>query len=236
MCKLCLVLVYLAAAQLVIGSIGYALLEPTSVRVAQRWREQYLTSVLRQDVGWFDINQGGGVLSKMCRTSGEIEPSPSRPHPACPAHTPPARLDSIWTLRAEDTATIQKGTGIQLGLFLMHSVSTVGALILAFAWAGYWRVALVCIAVVPLIVASSAIMLITNDRMSAYETAAYAKAGTISSEAIASIRTVQALNAQGSILARFRSALVPAERASLISTIASGTAIGGMNASFMTMY
>jgi len=202
MCKLCLVLVYLAAAQLVIGSIGYALLEPTSVRVAQRWREQYLTAVLRQDVGWFDINQGGGVLSKM----------------------------------AEDTATIQKGTGIQLGLFLMHSVSTVGALILAFAWAGYWRVALVCIAVVPLIVASSAIMLITNDRMSAFETTAYAKAGTISSEAISSIRTVQALNAQDSILTRFRSALVPAERASLISTIASGTAIGGMNASFMAMY
>ena len=46
------------------------------------------------------------------------------------------------------------------------------------------RVALVCIAVVPLIVASSAIMLITNDRMSAFETAAYTQAGPISSEAL----------------------------------------------------
>ena len=97
MTKLCLILVYLAAGQLITASIGYAALEPTSVRVAQRWRERYLQSVLRQDIGWFDINRGGGVLASM----------------------------------AEDTASIQKGTGIQLGLFLMNGVSTIGALILA---------------------------------------------------------------------------------------------------------
>ena len=202
MSNLCLVLVYLAAGQLVTASIGYACLEPTSVRIAQLWREKYLKAVLRQDIGWFDVNRGGGVLSKM----------------------------------SEDTAYIQRGTGIQIGLFLMNLVSTVGALILAFSWAGYWNIALVCLAVVPFLVLSSALMLATNDRMSKLETKAFEAAGAISSEAITSMRTVQAINAQKDFLSRFREALIPAERASLIKVVANGCSIGGINASFMLMY
>ena len=119
---------------------------------------------------------------------------------------------------------------------MMNFVATIAALILAFAWAGYWNVALVCIAVVPLLVLSSGIMLATNERMSKYEAHAYGQASKISSEAIAAVRTVQALNAQGGVLERFRYALVPAERASVQKVVANGCSIGGMNASFMIMY
>ena len=190
--KISTFLVYLALGQLVTASLGYAALEPTSVLVAQLWRERYLRAVLRQDVGWFDVNGGGGILAAM----------------------------------AEDTAAVQRGTGIQLGLALMNGVSTLGALVLAFSWAGHWNVALVCIAVVPLLVLASAVMLITNERMSKYESKAFLAAGAISSEAIGAMRTVQALNAQDGIIERFRHALVPAERAGLLKTVANGCSIG----------
>ena len=126
-----LALVYLAVGSTITAVVMYCLLESVGMRVAQRWSERYLTAVMRQDIGWFDVgNQSGSLLSAM----------------------------------TVDTRAVAKGVGIQVGLFVMHAVECVGGLVLAFAWAGYWDVALICLAGVPFMAVASGIMLASNEK------------------------------------------------------------------------
>ena len=143
---------------------------------------------------------------------------------------------SLLSAMTVDTRAVAKGLGIQVGLFLMHMTEMVGAVVLAFSWAGYWDVALVCLSGVPLMAIASGVMLSSNEKLTKREGVAYAEAGAIAAEAIAAMRTVQALNAQPGIRDRFAAALAPAQAASIVKAVGNGSSLGMLNGASMLMY
>ena len=102
---------------------------------------------------------------------------------------------------SRDLQQIQSGIGDKIGTTLQAATTLVGGFIVAFVVG--WKLALVMLAVCPLIVLAGALTGKVMASLTSKEQTAYAEAGAIAEQAISSIRTVVAFGGEGEELKRF---------------------------------
>ena len=56
---------YLAIGSGFVGYLQCAFWSVSAIRQTQRIRLRFFDAILRQDIGWFDINEAGGLTSRM---------------------------------------------------------------------------------------------------------------------------------------------------------------------------
>ena len=100
-----------------------------------------------------------------------------------------------------DLQQIQSGIGDKIGTTLQAATTLVGGFIVAFVVG--WKLALVMLAVCPLIVLAGALTGKVMASLTSKEQTAYAEAGAIAEQAISAIRTVVAFGGEGEELKRF---------------------------------
>jgi len=66
-------MVLLGAGCFVCAWIGEASWKVSGLRQSAMWRKTYLTAILRQDIGWFDVNNPGELSSKIAESTQLIE-------------------------------------------------------------------------------------------------------------------------------------------------------------------
>lgn len=112
---------------------------------------------------------------------------------------------SLLSLITADCNSIGGLTGSTIGTILSICVNMVAAIILTHVVA--WKIALVCLAVVPLIMGTGAMHLIALARFAARHAQAFKSSIGIAVEAVESFKTVTALSLQEEILQTYRRSL-----------------------------
>ena len=128
---------------------------------------------------------------------------------------------------AEDTIAIQAGLGAKLYLIIAGIAQFIGNVILAFAVSqDSWRMALVVLAVVPLILIVFAVRFGVVKDLSGESDDAYAKAGEVLTETLTLIRTVAAFGGEEAEVRRYDTQLAVAEAAGIKKGYTSGVSQG----------
>ncbi|OMH80722.1 Multidrug resistance protein 1A, partial [Zancudomyces culisetae] len=104
-----------------------------------------------------------------------------------------------------DVSLIEDGINEKSGFLLQYLATFIGGFILAFVRG--WKMALVVLAVIPLIVLSASFMGVSVGKWTVKVQQAYAEAGAVATEVFSSMRTVMAFNAQRRELERYTSKL-----------------------------
>ncbi|RKP10199.1 P-loop containing nucleoside triphosphate hydrolase protein [Thamnocephalis sphaerospora] len=164
----------------------------TGERQTARMRRVYFSSVMRQEIAWFDATATGELASRL----------------------------------TSDVNLVREGISEKLGT-VIQSVSTfVCGFVIGFLKG--WKMALVLMAVFPILVAAGAIMgrLVTESTTAGQE--AYAKAGAVAEEVISGIKTVSAFGGQEREILRYESKLDVARARGKKKAIAVGLSVGVM--------
>ncbi|XP_061632910.1 ATP-dependent translocase ABCB1-like isoform X2 [Phyllopteryx taeniolatus] len=161
-----------------------------AVRQVTRIRKCFFHSIMRQDIGWFDVNETGTLNTRL----------------------------------VDDVYKIQEGIGDKMGM-LIQSLSTFIASLVVGLSIG-WKLALVILAVCPLLGLSAAIFSKVVTSFTAKEQAAYAKAGAVAEEVLSAIRTVFAFSGQQREIQRYHKNLEEAKNMGIKKAISSNTAMG----------
>ncbi|KAJ0358145.1 hypothetical protein COL154_009394 [Colletotrichum chrysophilum] len=106
-------------------------------------------------------------------------------------------------------------SGITLGTLVMVITTLITAITVSAAIG--WRLALVCTATVPILLACGFLRFWLLSRFQQRAKAAYESSASFASEAVASMRTVASLSIESDIISRYREALKTQQRQSLIS-------------------
>ena len=56
---------YAAVGSWIVGYMQCAFWSISAIRQTHRIRLKFLNAILRQDIGWFDINEAGGLTTRM---------------------------------------------------------------------------------------------------------------------------------------------------------------------------
>lgn len=128
-----------------------------------------------------------------------------------------------------DCAAVQAAISERVG----HSINNLTQFTLSFvlAFVRGWELALMMLAVFPLIAVAGAIMAKTATYGTERNASAYATANGTATQAITNIRTVAAFQAEQSLLQRYVDMLVRPKRVSVRVSALMGTANGSINAS-----
>ncbi|XP_066910223.1 ATP-dependent translocase ABCB1-like isoform X2 [Clytia hemisphaerica] len=181
---------YVAVASWIVGYMQCAFWSISAIRQIQRIRMLFFNSILRQNVGWFDVNEAGGLTTRMF----------------------------------EDLQQIQSGIGDKVGNTLQAVSTLVGGFGVAFVFG--WKLALVMLAVCPLIVMAGALTGKVMASLTSKEQTAYAQAGAIAEQAISSIRTVVAFGGEKEELDSYNAKLVLAEEAGIKKAVTGAFSMG----------
>lgn len=133
--------------------------------------------------------------------------------------------DVVSGLNADCTA-VQNAISEKVSTVIHHMVTVVAALTMAIVRG--WQLALVMIALMPLIAVAGGVLAKVTTIGTTKQAEAFAKANSVSSQAIQNMRTVQSFQAEEGILERF-TALLDAPRKMAIRL----SAYGGMAAGFV---
>ncbi|KAJ1733703.1 hypothetical protein LPJ72_002728 [Coemansia sp. Benny D160-2] len=169
-------------------------------RISRRMRIAFFTSILRQDVGWFDTRKTGELTTQI---TGDIN-------------------------------AVQEGTGDKVGFLIQFIAKFVAAIVIAFTRG--WRLALVVIAVMPLLVGSTMAMGVVLARTAAGGQSAYAAAGGVADEVLASIKTVMAFGGQEREAKRYTEKLEQARKAGLLRAWVVGINMGFVMFALYALY
>ena len=132
-----------------------------------------------------------------------------------PAHSAGA-LTSMLSTEPDNAASI---SGATLGTLIDGAVTLFGGMILALAIG--WKLALVCISVVPVILISGFVRMALLARFQVMANKTFEGSAATASEYVAGIRTVAALSKEATVWQRYHDQLIEAERSSLKSVILS---------------
>lgn len=102
-----------------------------------------------------------------------------------------------------DLTQIQTGIGDKCGAVIQALSTLVGGVIIAFVFG--WKLALVMLALSPVIMAAGALTGKVMGALSNKEQTAYSEAGSVAEEAISSIRTVVAFGGEKDEMQRYNS-------------------------------
>ncbi|XP_077431421.1 ATP-dependent translocase ABCB1-like isoform X1 [Vanacampus margaritifer] len=131
---------------------------------------------------------------------------------------------TLNTRLVDDIYKIQEGIGDKMGM-LIQSLSTFIASLVVGLSIG-WKLALVVLAVCPLLGLSAGIFSKVVTSFTAKEQAAYAKAGAVAQEVLSAIRTVFAFSGQQREIQRYRKNLEEAKNMGIKKAMSSNTAMG----------
>jgi ATP-binding cassette subfamily B (MDR/TAP) protein 1 len=132
-----------------------------------------------------------------------------------PEHSAGA-LTSMLSTEPDNAASI---SGATLGTLIDGAVTLFGGMILALAIG--WKLALVCIAVVPVILISGFVRVSLLSKFQVMANTTFETSAATASEYVAGIRTVAALSKEATVWQRYHDELIEAERSSLKSVILS---------------
>ncbi|KAH8889353.1 P-loop containing nucleoside triphosphate hydrolase protein [Thozetella sp. PMI_491] len=126
---------------------------------------------------------------------------------------------ALTSFLSTETTHVAGLSGVTLGTILMVSTTLVAACTLALAMG--WKLALVCIATIPVLVGCGFFRFWMLAHFQRRAKSAYAGSASYASEAITSIRTVASLTREEDVLRRYSESLAAQQRASLMSVLKS---------------
>ncbi|KAJ2091418.1 hypothetical protein IW138_001877 [Coemansia sp. RSA 986] len=188
--KYCLYYLALGLAMWALAATERIVWNVAAERMSRRMRIAFYTSILRQEVGWFDTLTTGELTT---RISGDIN-------------------------------MVQDGSGDKFGFLIQFIARFVAALVIAFVKG--WRLALVVVAVMPILVGSTMMMGVVLARTAAGGQDSYAAAGGVANEVLASIKTVMAFGAQEREVKRYTEKIGSARRVGLTRAWVVGVNMG----------
>ncbi len=190
----------LGVVALVVATLSYAFWSIASQKQTKRIREEYLKSVLRQEIGWWDMQSPGELSARLAADSDQVQAAIGTSIPAC----------------------------------LQNLSRFLTGLVIGFIYG--WQLALVILAVVPIIAFFGGLMGKWMAEASSVSSKAFANAGAIAEEAITSIRTVAAFNAEELEQKRFDDELILGLKAGEKRAKASGLMFGMLMFVFFSTY
>ncbi|OTB20136.1 hypothetical protein K445DRAFT_51964 [Daldinia sp. EC12] len=128
---------------------------------------------------------------------------------------------SLTSFLSTETTHVAGLSGVTLGTLLMVTTTLVSAMVVGLAFG--WKLALVCIATVPLLIGCGFFRFYMLAHFQRRSRTAYEKSATYASEAISAIRTVASLTRENDVMSQYRRSLAIQQRASLISVLKSST-------------
>ncbi|KDO25357.1 hypothetical protein SPRG_09182 [Saprolegnia parasitica CBS 223.65] len=132
----------------------------------------------------------------------------------------------LATRVADTTLIIQEGLGRKVADAINFSTMGLTGIIVAMIYG--WELALVLLAVAPLVAGSGYWMIKAITAATQVGVDAYGEAGGIAQEALSNIRTVHVFNAMTSFALKYKAALAKTEAAGLKKGVAVGVGTGGM--------
>ncbi|KAI1085644.1 multidrug resistance protein [Whalleya microplaca] len=128
---------------------------------------------------------------------------------------------ALTSFLSTETTHVAGLSGVTLGTLLMVSTTLVSAMVVALAFG--WKLALVCIATVPVLLVCGFLRFHMLAHFQRRSKRAYEQSASFASEAISAIRTVASLTREADVLAQYKHSLALQQRASLISVLRSST-------------
>lgn len=125
-----------------------------------------------------------------------------------------------------DTLLIQDAIGDKVPLALNQLAVFISGFVIAFTKS--WKLTLVLLSVIPLIVASAAVMNVINGRFQRKILDLYSTAGTLTEEAIAAIRTVTAFGSQRKMARLYNESLAGARNEGIKKATTTGLGLGAL--------
>ncbi|KAL7061746.1 hypothetical protein AAHC03_0740 [Spirometra sp. Aus1] len=167
-------------------------LDVSAKRQGRRIRLLLFQSILRQEVGWFDEQSVGNLITRLSNN-----------------------VDSI-----------EGGIGERLGHFLQNTSTFIAAVIVSLV--SGWKLALVGLAITPLVLASFLILALSLRKFSIKEISSYEAAGTIATEVLTAIRTVFAFSGQEKECTRYENELRASSRIFFLKSVFVGLGTGAI--------
>eukprot|EP00977_Amphora_coffeiformis_P013222 scaffold3408_cov129-Amphora_coffeaeformis.AAC.17 len=127
-----------------------------------------------------------------------------------------------------------RGVGRKLAESVQYFINFVGAT--TYAFYASWKVSLAVLAISPILMCSVSFLLKMNQTQTARANATYARAGSIVTTAISSIRTILSLNAVDRTIEEYKEATTEAHDGAVGQVWLVGLAHGSQFASFMLSY
>ncbi|CAL9160332.1 unnamed protein product [Musa hybrid cultivar] len=167
--KYCYLMLGVSSAALLFNTMQHLFWDVVGENLTKRVREKMLTSVLRNEIAWFDREENGSA-----RIAGRL---------------------------TADAHNVRSAIGDRISVIVQNT-----SLMLVAFTAGFvleWRLALVLIAVFPVVVAATVLQKMFMKGFSGDLEVAHAKATQIAGEAVANVRTVAAFNSEEKITRLF---------------------------------
>ena len=133
-------------------------------------------------------------------------------------------VGELNTRLAEDIKKISDGMGDKIGITVQSLSRFVAGLAIAFYYG--WELALVILAIAPILMTSAGIMFKITSSFTKKELDAYAAAGAIAEEVLNSIKTVTAFGGQIEEGVRYDKYLVNAKEVGIKRSLSTGLSIG----------
>ncbi|KAJ1799503.1 hypothetical protein LPJ59_001779, partial [Coemansia sp. RSA 2399] len=130
----------------------------------------------------------------------------------------------LTTRISGDINMVQDGSGDKFGFVVQHTARFAAAIVIAFVKG--WQLALVVVAVMPVLAGSTMMLGVVLARTAAGGQNAYAAAGGVADEVLASIKTVMAFGGQEREVKRYSEKLRKARKAGLTRAWVVGANIG----------
>ncbi|CAK8673196.1 unnamed protein product [Clavelina lepadiformis] len=132
----------------------------------------------------------------------------------------------LCTKLSSDIELIKRAIGIKISLVVMCLALIISSVVIAFIYS--WKLALVGLALVPLMIINLALLVTATEYFKTRELDAYSKAGAIVEEAISSIKTVAAFGCQLKEVGRYTDNLKIGKRIGIMRVAVNGACIGGL--------
>mmetsp|Transcript_20465 Transcript_20465/g.62301 ORF Transcript_20465/g.62301 Transcript_20465/m.62301 type:complete len:1315 (-) Transcript_20465:278-4222(-) len=190
----------LAAISQVAAAVQFGAWQASGRRQSQKLREAWFRAVVRQDIGWFDVNNPGEMPSRI----------------------------------ASSILTFEEGVSKKVAEGIQFLLTFVAGLAIAFFYNAY--VSLVVVGLMPLLAMTGGWLIVVNTETEEATQTAYAKAGAVAYEVIASLRTVLSFNGTQLMRARYAEQTAYAEKVGISRALKVGIANGAMLAGFVVMY
>ncbi|KAL7626760.1 hypothetical protein AAE478_003534 [Parahypoxylon ruwenzoriense] len=126
---------------------------------------------------------------------------------------------ALTSFLSTETTHVAGLSGVTLGTLLMVTTTLISAMVVALAFG--WKLALVCIATVPVLLACGFFRFYMLAHFQRRSRRAYEQSASFASEAISAIRTVASLTREGDVLEQYKKSLAAQQRSSLISVLKS---------------
>lgn len=126
---------------------------------------------------------------------------------------------SLTSFLSTETTHVAGLSGVTLGTLLLVTTTLISACTLALAIG--WKLALVCIATIPILLACGFLRFYMLARFQRRARSAYSGSASYASEAITAIRTVASLTRENDVLNHYRASLAAQQRVSLRSILKS---------------